>query len=84
MKYIGHKSKNRDITSDENSTIIEKPDDYPYEKNIFENLKKKPEDFKNSNICIQVYRTDALELSIKNVHPLVKVHIVGMFFFIFF
>jgi WD40 repeat protein len=70
-----HKSK---TLSDENSTIIEKLEEYPYENNIFENLKKKPEDFKNSNICIHIYRTDPLELNIRNVHPLVKVHVVDI------
>ncbi|ORX46381.1 WD40 repeat-like protein [Piromyces finnis] len=74
-KHKRHKSK---VILDENSTIIEKLEEYPYDKNIFENLKKKPEDFKNSNICIHIYRTDALELNIKNVHPLVKVHIIDI------
>ncbi|ORX77047.1 WD40 repeat-like protein [Anaeromyces robustus] len=71
-------SRRHKSTNDEASTIVEKLEEYPYEKNIFENLKKKPEDFKNSNICVHIYRTDALELNIKNVHPLVKVHIVDI------
>lgn len=50
---------------------------------IFSNIGKTPQDFVNHILSIHVNKTDALEANVRILHPVVRVHVVGTFFFSF-